>query len=564
MTNDETKRKSHSLPNDHSDFGFSASLDIRHSSFVIPAALPWRFTIAQWTAFFVALGVVLRLSRYLLTFPLSADEFMLAANFLDRDPLDLLRPLDHNQVAPAGFLWIEWAAVQLFGFSERSLRLFPALCAVASVFLFWHVAGRLLRGISLAFAMAIFSVAYYPIRYAAEIKPYGTDTFVALVLFAIAVEWWRAPGRVRWLWSLALVAPVGLAISFPAVFTAGGISLAIACSLWRDRRTNATRPAVIAWLAFNVAVVAAFLGLQQITIAAQYDAARSIMTSCWADSFPPWQRPLDLVGWLIAAHTSEMFAYPVGAEHGGSVLTSLCFAAGLWTISRRSRSEPAIAIAACFGLSLAAAAMHRYPYGGHARLSQYLAPAICLLAGVGAAQLIARFRRADWRAAAVQATVLLCALIGSVTLVLDFVKPWQSTIERDHRDFARQLWSEARETPTYCVRADLGVAAYAENFEPAYRCYKRIYSPVTQTRATDIREKVAAADSPLRCVSFHTDVAPRNDDALDQWMHDMLSHYELVDRASHEIRDQVRLWYDIYYFRPKSLAGGRLAINVTD
>ncbi len=554
----------HSLPSDHSDFGFSASLDIRYSSFDIPAALPWRFTIAQWTAFFVALGVVLRLSRYLLTFPLSADEFMLAENFLDRDPFDLLRPLDHNQVAPAGFLWIEWAAVQLFGFSERSLRLFPALGAVASIVLFRHVAGRLLRGISLAFAVAIFSVAYYPIRYAAEIKPYSTDTFVAIVLFAIAVEWWRAPGQVRWLWSLALLAPVGLAISFPAVFTAGGISLAIAWSLWRDRRTNVARPAGIAWLAFNLAVGAAFLGLQQITIAAQYDAARDIMTSCWADSFPPWQQPLELIGWLISVHTSEMFAYPVGAEHGGSALTALCFAAGLWTISRRSRSEPAIAITACFVLSLVAAAMHRYPYGGHARLSQYLAPAICLLAGLGAAQLIARFRRADWQAAAVQATVLLCAVIGSVTLARDFFKPWQSTIERDHRDFARQLWSEARDTPTCCLRADLGVAAYADNFEPAYLCYKRIYSPVAPTGGANIRERVAAAKSPLRCVSFHSDVAPRNDNALDQWMDDMLSHYEMVGRVSHEIRDQVRLWYDIYYFRPKSPSGGRLAINVTD
>jgi hypothetical protein len=560
MTNDEIQKDAGS----DSDSGLSASLDIRHSSFAIPDSLLWHFTVRQWTAIFVALGVVLRLARYVLNFPLSADEFMLAANFLDRGPLDLLQPLDHNQVAPVGFLWIEWAAVQLFGFSERSLRLFPAVCAVASVILFRHVAGRLLRGISLAFAVAIFSVAYYPIRYAAEIKPYGTDTFVALVFFAIAVEWWRAPGQVRWLWSLALLVPVGQAISFPAVFTAGGISLAVAWSLWRERRTNAARPAVVAWLAFNVAVAAAFLGLQQLTFAAQYDAARNIMTSCWSENFPPWQRPLDFVGWLIAVHTSEMFAYPVGAEHGGSVLTSLCFAAGLWTITRRSRCEPAVAIAACFGLSLIAATMHRYPYGGHARLSQYLAPAICLLAGVGAAQLIARFRRADRQTAAVQATVVLCAVIGAVTLARDFLRPWQSMIERDHRDFARQLWSEARDTPTYCVRADFGVSAYAENFEPAYLCYRRIYSPVTQTRATDIRERVPAAGTPLRCVSFHSDVAPRNDDALDQWMHDMLCHYELVDITSHEIRDQVRSWYDIYYFRSKSLAGGRLAINVTD
>src|SRR6476646_3499214 len=97
------------MPNDDSDFAFRASLDIRHSSSVIPRALPWRWTLAQWTTFFVVLGVVLRLTRYAVNFPLSADEFMLAANLLDRGPFELLAPLEHNQVAPVGFLWIEWA-----------------------------------------------------------------------------------------------------------------------------------------------------------------------------------------------------------------------------------------------------------------------------------------------------------------------------------------------------------------------------------------------------------------------------------------------------------------------
>src|SRR4029077_1127055 len=107
-------------------------------------------------------------------------------------------------------------------------------------------------------------------------------------------------------------------------------------------------------------------------------------------------------------HTSEMFAYPIGAENGASLLTSICFAVAFWSAFRRPRREVAVTIAACFGLSLVAAVLHRYPYGGHARLSQYLAPAICLLTGSGAAHLIAKLRSGRWQLAAVRSALCAC------------------------------------------------------------------------------------------------------------------------------------------------------------
>src|SRR5947207_13177836 len=92
---------------------------------------------------FVVLGLVARCVRYLLDFPLWEDECFLCVNFIDRTFAGLLQPLDFHQVAPPLFLWIELAAVKLFGYGERSLRLFPFLCSVASLFLFRRLAGRL-------------------------------------------------------------------------------------------------------------------------------------------------------------------------------------------------------------------------------------------------------------------------------------------------------------------------------------------------------------------------------------------------------------------------------------
>ncbi len=96
---------------------------------------------------FVALGVALRLARYAMDYPLWWDESFVAVNLLRRGFLDLLRPLDYGQVCPVLFLWAELAVVRLLGFNEWTLRLFPLLCAVASVPLFAFAAGRVLPGV---------------------------------------------------------------------------------------------------------------------------------------------------------------------------------------------------------------------------------------------------------------------------------------------------------------------------------------------------------------------------------------------------------------------------------
>src|SRR4029079_3966405 len=130
----------------------------------------------------------------------------------------------------------------------------------------------------------------------------------------------------RCLWLMAGVAPLILSVSFPAAFVCGGVSLGIVWTLWQRRATSPVRPAFVAWVAFNLVVAIAFLGLMRLNISAQYDATRHDMVDCWSGCFPPWQSPGQLPLWLANVHTSEMFAYPVGAENGGSLLTSICFA----------------------------------------------------------------------------------------------------------------------------------------------------------------------------------------------------------------------------------------------
>src|SRR4051794_30587247 len=78
----------------------------------LPLDLPWGHDgqpadprwLARATRAAVALGILLRVVRYLMNYPLWHDEAFVAANFLDRGYLEMLRPLDYYQVCPLLFL----------------------------------------------------------------------------------------------------------------------------------------------------------------------------------------------------------------------------------------------------------------------------------------------------------------------------------------------------------------------------------------------------------------------------------------------------------------------------
>ncbi len=344
---------------------------------------------ATWA--FVGLGVMLRIARYAMDFPLWWDEAFVAVNFIRRDYLDLLRPLDYGQVCPVLFLWAELTVVKLLGFSEWSLRLFPLVCAIVSVGLFRHVAGRVVRGIPLLLAMAIFAASFHPIRHAADVKPYASDLLAALGLLASAFEWLRNRDRAGWMWALAVLAPIAIALSHPSIFVAGGLVLGLAPAVVKAGR----RHVGIAYATFALSTAGVFLALYTAFTRAQAAATLTIMQAQWGAAFPPRDDPMALVRWLATVHTSSMFAYPCGGERGASSLTLLSFVVGVAVLWCRGHRTIVLAGLAPFGMALAAAALRRYPYGGvadgsPARVMQYLVPSICLFAGLGASAFLGR------------------------------------------------------------------------------------------------------------------------------------------------------------------------------
>ena len=325
-------------------------------------------TLSRWIGLFVALGLFARVMRYALRFPLWDDESFLCVNFISRSYAELLQPLDFHQVAPILFLWIERGAVRLLGYSELVLRLFPFLCSIASVFLFRRTASRLLSGLGLLLATAIFAVSYPGIRYAAEAKPYGCDLFVSLGLLWLTVEWLYRR-EMRWLWWLACVTPLAIGISYPAVFAAGGFSLVAAACLWRKGERSEWRVGGLECRSRSE-LLCLLLGERS----RAGGGRRGVHDALLADELPPARQPWNLPFWLLRTHASDFLAYPVGGPNWASSATLILVVVGVWQLGRRRNG---ILLGLCLapaGLHFLAALLQKYPYGGHVKFSQYLCP----------------------------------------------------------------------------------------------------------------------------------------------------------------------------------------------
>jgi hypothetical protein len=480
---------------------------------------------------FLLLGVAARCVRYFLRFPLWEDECFLCVNLGERGYLDLLKPLEYHQVAPVLFLWIQLTCVKILGFTELSLRLFPFLCSVAGLFLFRALAGRLLRGLPLLLAVATFAVAYPCIRYAAEAKQYASDQFVSLVLLTLVVEWWHRPGDRRLLIGLIGVVPVAVFLSYPAVFVAGGVSLVMAAVLWASGERCWRW-----WTAYNLALVGSFGLVFLIAAAAQSRAELGFMESYWRGAFPPLSTPAALPGWFLFTHTGDLLAYPVGGGNGASTLTFLTCLTGVIVMAMRRRWFFLLLVLTPFALNFMAAALHRYPYGGHFKFAQHLAPLICILNGLGAAAWAGRLSaRPRWQRAFLTLSLLFPLLVGAGGVVRDLANPYKTLSDQRARSFAQWFWFCAEhEGEAVCLHTDLREDFDSKSFQELswsamYLCNQRIYSP-RHAAGLPPRLDEITPDRPLRCLLYHDPNHPCNEEKLAAWLDDMQGRYQLSGR----------------------------------
>jgi len=373
----------------------------------------------------VIFGAALRIYAYAGNPSLWLDEAALAQNIIGRSFAGLLAPLDRQQVAPLGFLWLEKAAVSLFGTSEYALRLVPLLASIAALPLFAIVARRLLEPIAALFALALFATATPLVYFAAEMKQYSLDVAVVLALFALAFSpagaadtssRARAISRRR-LATLAIAGTIAPWLSQPSVFVLGGVALYLALPYIHASATErrggvrTLAPLFLLWaLSGGLSILRS---LSEVTPADRADLDRF-----WERAFLPIsQGVMATVHWL-GATTQDVFAWlflPVVA-----IAVIALFVLGIVALFQRRDGAAALFLAP-LALMLVASALRLYPVSF--RLLLFTTPSLLVATGAGAEWLlrVARSlgaRRSDAEDAPPRSTSRSSPLSSAATLVV--------------------------------------------------------------------------------------------------------------------------------------------------
>ncbi|HEU6452573.1 MAG TPA: glycosyltransferase family 39 protein [Gemmatimonadaceae bacterium] len=340
----------------------------------------------------VVFGAVLRICSYLGNPSLWLDEAALAHNIIGRSFAGLLAPLDRQQVAPLGFLWLEKGAVSLFGTSEYALRLVPLLASIAALPLFALVARRLLRPVAAVFALALFATATPLLYFAAEMKQYALDVAVVLALSALAVARGESadetpapePGEsARRATLLTIVGIIAPWLSQPSVFALGGVALYLAIPFIRARtaaeRRAAARPLLpvfALWaLSGGASIIHSFMSVTP--------ATRATLSRFWDRGFIPVSSGIPASVHWLGGTTHDVFTWlfpPVVA-----ICAIVFFVLGIAALVRRADGSASLLLAP-LAFMLLASALRLYPVSY--RLLLFTTPSLLLTVGAGAEWLL--------------------------------------------------------------------------------------------------------------------------------------------------------------------------------
>lgn len=403
-------------------------------------------TPAWWLDCFLLVGIAVRLFRFLMGNPLWGDEGMLMLNLVHRPWWKILDPLGMGQVAPPLFVAGEWAMLHGVGPSVYSLRLLPLLASLAALVLFRRLVILWLKPAPAAVAMGLLSVANWPIGMGSLMKPYSWDLLGALLLLVPTSRFLQQPHQSRWLWILAGASPVVLWGSFPSVFISSAVSLALLIRVGQ----HPTASNIIGYLAWSISWLASFGICHEFVIARTVPETMLGMQAYWKAAFPPSEF-FRLLWWFFEAHTGQMLAYPLGSSNGGSLATTAAVVVGLLEWKRDRQWMPLILFGTPFLLGLLVSIAGRYPYGGSGRLTQHVAPLICMAAGIGFSRWTEHPR---WKGRGLAWMGGLLLMIGAGSCARAAVRPYRDIDEVWFRDFFHGPFASVRKDDLVLVNRD--------------------------------------------------------------------------------------------------------------
>jgi hypothetical protein len=320
--------------------------------------------------------VVIRLKYYLDQPDLCGDDSKLSLSIMNRGLGGLFAPLDYDQVAPFGFLVIQWFVVHLFGSGEHALRLFALVAGVASFPLFLVLARRCLPVSGQTLAMFFFACATPVIHYAVRAKPYGSDVLFSLLILVVATYQGKRLGL--WATVFATVGAVAVWISHPAVLMLAGVGT---CGfLWALKEKDHRR--ALALVGVGAVWALSYLPCFLLQMRDSNGVNPELLEYWEYRGFPPITPGLRWVTWL-AKQPFALLQNPGGFDLSG-VAALTCLFGVVW-LFRRRRVLLTYLLAPLPFLVLAAL-LRQYPVGE--RLSLFYCPVLYLLCAAGLVSLL--------------------------------------------------------------------------------------------------------------------------------------------------------------------------------
>lgn len=360
--------------------------------------------------FFIVFGIVVRVAQYVWNRSLWADEAVLALNIVNRSYWELLQPLDYDQGAPLGFLMVEKLAVQVFGDNEYALRLFPLICGVVSLFLFYRLAKRFIQGWAIPIALALFASLHYLVYYSWEVKQYSSDVAIALLCSLISLRLLSPKLGIYQIVIVSLVGAIAIWFSHPAIFVLAGIGGS--CFLLKLVKKAPIK--IANYLVVYSSWIISFIAFYFISIK-NLSGDEDLLTS-WSAAFPSF--PLDIIWYLDAF--GKFFYRPLGFNGPMDGIAIIVFVIGCISCYRRNK-ETLLILLSPVCVTFLASALQKYPF--RSRLVLFLTPFVILLIAEGLDYIRRKSRyKLDPIVSILLLLLLLVPPLGSASQLL--VKPY--------------------------------------------------------------------------------------------------------------------------------------------
>jgi len=308
------------------------------------------------------IGIILRLKQYLANRSLWLDESALAINIKEKGFHELLQPLEFNQAAPVGFLYLEKLSSIIGGVNEFSLRFFPLLSGLLILPVSFLLYKKLMGKTAALIGLWLIAISWPLIYYSSEVKQYSFDVLATVSLIYSYLVYSDFNNRKKAFIVLGTIGIIWVWLSNISIIIL--VSIAIIESIQIFRLKDRTR---LLYFSGIVLLWAVSFSIYFILFIYQHPSANA-MENYWAAFFAPINSLHDFTNWFKDEIFNLFSSFLWYGPHANKVILALGFGIALSIFQRKSLLIYIVPILITIVLSV----LKKYPF--HDRLILFLLP----------------------------------------------------------------------------------------------------------------------------------------------------------------------------------------------